>query len=70
MNVSEYLKLSNEDLTKELRRLNELYREGYPQVSDEIYDYLFDTLKERDPMNQFSSNSKFRKICKNKVLCF
>lgn len=53
MKVSDYLALSDEALEKELRYLNQQYREGNPLVSDEIYDYLFDTLKERNPSSSF-----------------
>lgn len=53
MKVSDYLNLSNEELEKELRYLNKQYREGNSLVSDDVYDYLLDTLKERDPTNSF-----------------
>ena len=53
MKVSDYLKLSNEELEKELRYLNKQYREGNPLIADDVYDYLLDTLKERDPTNTF-----------------
>ena len=53
MKVSDYLALSDEALEKELRYLNQQYREGNPLVSDEIYDYLFDALKERNPSSSF-----------------
>jgi DNA ligase (NAD+) len=53
MKVSDYLALSDEGLEKELRYLNQQYREGNPLVSDEIYDYLFDALKERNPSSSF-----------------
>jgi NAD-dependent DNA ligase len=53
MKVSDYLKLNNEELEKELRYLNKQYREGNPLIADDVYDYLLDTLKERDPTNTF-----------------
>jgi NAD-dependent DNA ligase len=53
MKVSDYLALSNEEFERELRYLNQQYREGTPLVSDEIYDYLFDILKERNPTSSF-----------------
>jgi DNA ligase (NAD+) len=53
MKVSDYLSLSDEEFERELRYLNQQYREGNPLVSDEIYDYLFDVLKERNPMSSF-----------------
>jgi DNA ligase (NAD+) len=51
--MSSYEHLSNKDLEKEIRKANIAYREGNPYLSDEIYDYLYDLLKERDPSNPF-----------------
>lgn len=45
--------LSPKDLEKELRKANDAYRLGNPYMSDEVYDLLFDILKEKDPDNPF-----------------
>jgi DNA ligase (NAD+) len=53
MKLSEYLELDNAELTRELKFLNQKYREGNPVVSDDVFDYLSDVLRERDPNNPF-----------------
>jgi DNA ligase (NAD+) len=52
-NVKDYEKMEPKKLEKFLREANELYRNGAPIISDEIYDYLIDLLKEKDPTNTF-----------------
>lgn len=51
--MSSYELLSNKELEKELRKANLAYREGNPYLSDEIYDFIYDLLKDRDPSNPF-----------------
>lgn len=48
-----YESWTNAQLEKELRKANLAYREGNPYMSDEIYDYIYDLFKERDPSNSF-----------------
>ena len=52
-NLKDYEKLEPKKLEKFLREANDLYRNGTPIISDEIYDYLIDLLKEKDPTNIF-----------------
>jgi NAD-dependent DNA ligase len=51
----EYENFTAKELEKELRKANEAYRLGNPYLSDEIYDYVYDLLKDRDPSNTFFS---------------
>ena len=53
--MSSYESWTNSQLEKELRKANLAYREGNPYLSDEIYDYVYDLLKEREPSNSFFS---------------
>jgi NAD-dependent DNA ligase len=47
-------KLSNDELVELLQKLSDAYyNSGESLVSDDIYDFLIDTLKERDPGNEF-----------------
>jgi NAD-dependent DNA ligase len=52
-NLKDYEKLEPKKLEKFLREANDLYRNGTPIISDEIYDYLIDLLKEKDQSNSF-----------------
>jgi DNA ligase (NAD+) len=51
----EYETFTIKALEKELRKANDAYRIGNPYMSDEIYDYVYDLLKEKDPTNTFFS---------------
>jgi NAD-dependent DNA ligase len=53
MKLSEYLELDNDKLAETLRAFNQRYRDGNPVVSDDVFDYLSDVLRERDPNNPF-----------------
>lgn len=55
MDLTYYENLSVNELEKELRKADKAYREGNAYLSDEIYDYLFDLLREKDPTNPFIS---------------
>jgi len=55
MKISDYLELNNVELVEQLRLLNQKYREGNPIISDDMFDYLSDVLRERDPNNSFFS---------------
>lgn len=46
-------KIPLKDLENYLRKANEAYRLGKPFISDELYDLLYENLKERDPENKF-----------------
>jgi DNA ligase (NAD+) len=46
-------KIPLKDLETYLRKANEAYRLGKPFISDELYDLLYENLKERDPENKF-----------------
>jgi DNA ligase (NAD+) len=51
--LQDYENAEPKKLENFLREANELYRNGTPIISDEIYDYLIDLLKEKDPSNVF-----------------
>jgi DNA ligase (NAD+) len=46
-------KIPIKDLEAYLKKANEAYRSGKPFISDELYDLLYENLKERDPENKF-----------------
>ena len=53
INLDDLNSVPIESLENYLREANNEYRKGTPIISDEIYDVLYDNLKERDPENIF-----------------
>jgi NAD-dependent DNA ligase len=53
-NVKEFIgNISNKELINSLKKISESYYEGNALISDDLYDYLKDELKKRDPKNPF-----------------
>lgn len=66
MNLSEiYIALNNGDfktVTNEIKKLNNFYREGNPQIADSEYDRLIETVKFVNPENEIFNSGVIEEV--------